>query len=245
MQKKRVSIILLLSAGLLISVLNACKHGVLGPGDLTGIDTGGVVVPPPLPEHPCDPDSVYFQNDILPLLVSNCAVSGCHDAETHEEGFNMGTYETLMSDADELFEFDDPGDSKIIEVLYEDGDDRMPPFGEGSLTSSEKLMLEEWIAEGGLNNSCDDCDTSAVTYSVTIDAIISSYCLGCHSGSSPSGGIDLSDYDGVSDVAADGSLYGAVSHDPDYTSMPFGGSSLMQCQIDQIRIWVEDGYPDN
>lgn len=33
----------------------------------------------------CDPDSVYFNRDVLPLIISSCATSGCHDEITHEE----------------------------------------------------------------------------------------------------------------------------------------------------------------
>ena len=35
--------------------------------------------------NPCSPDTVYFQNEVLSLIVSSCAKSGCHDAATKAE----------------------------------------------------------------------------------------------------------------------------------------------------------------
>src|SRR4051812_18403635 len=44
-------------------------------------------------ETACDPDSTYFENQILPLFISNCAKSGCHDAAAHEEGFVFNSFD--------------------------------------------------------------------------------------------------------------------------------------------------------
>src|SRR5688572_12769544 len=113
-------------------IMMACEHdtGVepVGPGpgpdpiDTTGnpIDTsttGGT---------PCDPNKVYFEMEILPLLKSNCAKSGCHDAATHEEGIILDSYQNVMnSDVIEPFDLDD---SDLYEVITEDDDDKqMPP----------------------------------------------------------------------------------------------------------------------
>ena len=35
-------------------------------------------------EVPCDPNTIYFQQQVLPLLVSNCAVPGCHNTATDD-----------------------------------------------------------------------------------------------------------------------------------------------------------------
>lgn len=220
---------------------SSCVHEPLEI--LPDIPGGGGTAPPPPVEEFCDEDTVYFQNDILPLIVSHCAISGCHDAVTHREGYNMSTYESLMSE-DDLIDPFDPDNSELYEVLFESGDDKMPPAGEDQLTSAEKQLIEDWINQGALNNECSECD-SIVTYSLTIAPIIESYCLGCHSGSGPSGGIDLSDYIGVADVAENGSLYGAVNHEAGYEPMPYGGSWLLQCQIDQILTWIENGFPED
>ncbi len=231
-----------------LSVFEACRHL---PVDIQHIDDGNGTVNNPGNGDtlnlgiPCDPDSVYFQNDILPLLVSNCAISGCHDAETHEEGIILSTYEDVMNDHDDLIDPGDANDSELYEQLFEDDDDRMPPPPNAPLSAAEKDLIYTWIEQGAHNNHCEDCDTSNVTYTGTIQPVISAFCLGCHSGASPSGDIDLSDYTGISTVAANGSLVGAVNHEAGFVSMPYGGSWLPQCQIDQITIWVEAGFPND
>ena len=44
----------------------------------------------------CDPDTVYFHNDVLPILVSNCSTSGCHDSETASDGVILVDYVSVI-----------------------------------------------------------------------------------------------------------------------------------------------------
>ena len=65
----------------------ACQHDpFLQPIDPNNPD------PPPATGF-CNPDSVYFQNQILTILVSNCTESGCHNAEDHEEGIVLDSFQ--------------------------------------------------------------------------------------------------------------------------------------------------------
>lgn len=229
---------------IILFVVGSCTHNPLIFSDMpleppvidTSDNTEGI---------PCDPDTSYFVNDVLPILISNCAISGCHDQETHEEGIILNTYANVM--ASDVVEPGNANDSEMIEKITDDDlDDRMPPPPAPPLSSAELAILKEWINQGAKNNSCgEECDTTIVTYSGSIQPIISSYCLGCHSGTSPSGGINLTNYSGVSEVAADGSLYGALNHNPGYTAMPKGSDKLSDCKLDKIRIWIEAGYQNN
>ena len=38
-----------------------------------------------------------FTRDILPVIISHCATTGCHDAITHKEGYNYTTYANIMN----------------------------------------------------------------------------------------------------------------------------------------------------
>ena len=72
-----------------VVILPSCSHDVVEIVKTTIIDTtttggngngnggGGVL-------NPCDPSKVYFVNDVLPIFLSSCAYSGCHDAATHK-----------------------------------------------------------------------------------------------------------------------------------------------------------------
>ena len=75
--------------------------------------------------------------------------------------------------------------------------------------------------------------------------LASIHCTGCHGGSFPSAGIDLSNYNGVQAVAASGQLMGAVTHAPGYAPMPQGGNKLSECEITQLQKWVDSGTPSN
>jgi len=240
---------------LLLFLLAGCKHDpVIGPAlptdtttagtggttDTTGGTTGGTGAN----TDPCDPDSIYFQTDVLPILISNCAKSGCHDAASHKKGVILDSYENVMSTA-EIDPFDLDG-GKLYELITEsDPDDRMPPPPNSPLSNEQVSIIAKWIMQGALNITCDanagGCDTINVTYSGTVAPIMQTYCIGCHGGTAPSGGITLNVYEGVAAVAASGQLVGAITHSPGYTAMPFGGDMLPDCEIAQITSWVNNG----
>ncbi len=89
------------------------------------------------------------------------------------------------------------------------------------------------------------CDLENVTYSETIAPIMETHCNSCHSGANPSAGIVTADYEGLREVAMDGSLVRSVNHDPDYSAMPQGQPQLDECPREQIAAWVDDGAQDN
>ena len=88
------------------------------------------------------------------------------------------------------------------------------------------------------------CDTANVTYSNYIKPLIDSRCTSCHSGGSPSGGIDLTTYDGIKVQADNGKLYGAIAQLDGYIPMP-QGDRLSDCDINKVKIWVDNGAQQN
>jgi len=187
---------------------------------------------------------VCFQSEILPLFQSNCAKSGCHDAATHADDYVFDTYANIIK-KDVI-----PGNatnSKVYKVLFESGNDKMPPPPNTDLTSQQKALIGRWINEGAKNtvNCGVSCDSNQFKYGANVSVIIGTYCLGCHSGSTPSAGINLSTYTGVYGVAITGRLVGAVSHSPGYSPMPNSTNKLSECQIAQIRKWVNAGALNN
>jgi hypothetical protein len=122
----------------------------------------------------------------------------------------------------------------------------MPPPPKAPLNAEQIAKIETWILQGAKDNSCDeDCDTTNVTYSGTVWPILETSCVGCHSGPTPQGGINLSDYTNVVAVANTGKLYGAISHSEGYSPMPKNLPKLSDCKIDQVKIWIDDGTPNN
>lgn len=251
----------IVTLGLMLA-LSACKHDPMMPGgiDMNPVDTTGNPIdtvdnPIDTTGNPidtlmniCDPEVVYFELDIQPLLHSNCAFSGCHDADSAQDGVDLSSYEQVIETAD-VRPFDLEG-SDLYEVITEDDPDKvMPPSPRPSLNSDQINLIAKWILQGAENLICDPdataCDTLAQSYSLHVVPIIQTHCQGCHSGNTPSGGINLSIHTGVQQVALNGRLLGAITHDPVYLSMPQGGTQLRECEIAQIRNWIEDGAPNN
>ncbi len=192
----------------------------------------------------CDPDTIYFKNTIQPLLSASCAYSGCHDAVTHEDGVILDTYQNIINTAD--VRAGDPNGSDIYEVITESDPDKiMPRPPANPLTTAQINLIYQWIMQGAKNNGCEECDSINVTYSGSIAGILQNNCITCHSGSTPSGDLLLTDYANVSGVAFTGQLSGAVSHATGYEPMPQGSPQLPECQVNQILKWVNDGAPNN
>jgi hypothetical protein len=227
---------------LFLLLLSSCKHE---PIELSTANNGSYNNNGVSHSSTCDPDTAYFQTQVLPILISNCAKSGCHNEEDHKEGIVLNNYSNVMATGD--IDPGDPGNSEIYEVLIEtDPDKRMPVPPATQLTNEQINIIYKWIAQGARNNSCsDNCDTTTVTFSGTIFPLIQNSCIGCHSGSTPGGQINLSSYQGILAVAQNGKLLGSVNHEIGFSQMPKGGNKLASCRVDQIRIWIEDGAMNN
>jgi len=233
---------LLKSIGILcfISVIYlACKHEI--PLPIGGIPGGGTI-PPPAPVTPCSPDTVYFQNTILPLVVSSCAMSGCHDAISHKEGLNLTTYAGIMK----IVNPGNPTRSSLYTIITTTNlGNVMPPPPYPRLSTTQADLIKKWIQQGAANNGCTAaCDTTAFTYSGTIKQIMASKCNGCHSGASASAGIDLTTYNGVKTVATNGRLMGSIQYKTGFVGMPVG-SRLPDCEVTQIQKWITAGTLNN
>ena len=88
------------------------------------------------------------------------------------------------------------------------------------------------------------CDTSGITYTNSIAPLLSANCIACHSGAAPSGSVNLSTYEFVKAYALDGSLYGSMSHDPNWSAMPQGGNKTDDCSLLKVQTWINNGMPN-
>jgi len=195
---------------------------------------------------PCDPDTVYFENYILPLLQSSCGIIGCHDPASATEGVILTDYANIIATGG-VRAFN-PENSELYEKITSDEpDEMMPPTPRAPLTPDQIDAVYKWIAQGALNNHCEDedCDTLNVTFSGTIWPVVQNRCFGCHSGASPSGGISLENYDNVVEAVNSGRLMGAIKHENGFSAMPKNGSKLSDCNISQFQKWINNGTPNN
>lgn len=237
----------LLLVGLIIMLLPACQHDPVTPVDPDPTDTMDIDTMETIGVQ-CDPDTVYFERDILPILRSNCAKSGCHDAATHEEDIILDSYENVI-ESDIIKPFNLNG-SDMYEVITEtDSDKRMPRPPNQRLTNDQIAVIAKWIQQGAQDLTCDEstgeCDTENVTYSGFVAPLLATYCVGCHSGGSPSGNIVLNSHAGVQTVALNGRLEGAITWASGYQQMPRGSAKLSACNINKIKAWINDGAANN
>jgi hypothetical protein len=199
------------------------------------------VAPPTVPPEYINPKTC-FSRDILPVLISTCAMTGCHDAISHKEGYVFASYSSTMNAVR-------PGNtssSKLYQVItITTGESRMPPSPKPRLAQAQIDSIAAWIRRGALDEYCGEtCDTiNTVTFSKVIWPTIQSTCTGCHSGTSPSGAVSLTSYANVQTVAASGLLMKSLNG-AGVPKMPPSGS-LSTCKKRQFQIWVNNGYLNN
>lgn len=246
-----VLLLLLNAAG---TLLLSCKHEVEPPASTAGSGTsnaGGNTTTGSgngsgtTTTTTCDTTKIYFQQQVLPVLLSNCTMGGCHDAVSHQEGIILTSYENVMRTAG--IRPGRPAESELYEVLLETNPDkRMPRPPKSPLSASQIKIIRDWIQQGALNLVCNSsCDSSRFSYTAIIQPLLSSKCQGCHSGAAASGGIDLSSYAAVKINVNNGKLWGAVNHNPGYSPMPKNGNKLSGCELTLLRKWIEAGALNN
>jgi len=190
----------------------------------------------------CPEGTISFQYEVLPLLVSSCATSGCHDAASHEDGVIMDSYNNIM---EEVKPNKPHTKSKLWQVLVRSGGERMPPPPNSAFTQEQIDLIANWIDQGAPNTDCTPaCDPYNYTFSAVIYPIIQQSCTGCHSGSQPSGNIWLENYDDIYLYALNGKLLGTIKHQAGYSAMP-PGVQLDDCRINQIESWINNGAPND
>ena len=188
--------------------------------------------------------STCFSSEVLPILLSSCGTTGCHDVASHEEGVTIVSYTSIMSKSG-LVVAENPTGSDLYQVLNKTGEDRMPPSPYTALTETQKQTIYNWIKEGATDLDCaDSCDPSAYTFSLAISSMIENNCRSCHSGTTPSGGILLTSYADIKAIADSGSLIDVVYASNGKPLMP-PSNQLSSCELQQLESWVADGSLNN
>ncbi len=239
-QTENIMTVKILSLGfialLFIIAINSCKHEP--PMLPENGNPGGVSGLPGSVGRTCSPDTVYFANQISPLITSTCAMAGCHDAISHKEGVNLSTYSNIMK-------YVVIGNATSSKLYKEIANGSMPPRPMVPWTAEQKAKLQKWINQGAKNNACDACDTTDFKYSTAIKPLMTNKCQGCHNPASLGGGVDLSTYAGVKASALTGKLYGSIIWSAGISAMPKGGLKMPDCEIKQVKKWIDAGTPNN
>ncbi len=185
-------------------------------------------------------DSVCFEEEILPLLASGCAKSGCHDNISRREGIVLDSYNHIRSTI---------SGQLLTDIIQETGSNRMPPAPYASFTAEQIQLIKDWVSQGmKIGVDCaGPCDSTNITYSATIKPIIQNSCYGCHSTSnapSSGGSIILDSYANIKTYVDNGKLECTINY-AGCSPMPKGQVQLSPCKLTQIRKWVTAGAPNN
>lgn len=252
----------ILILGLIVMLMPACVHDPFSPIDPGLVDNTGFptdtmqldTVPADTMDEdivlgiPCDTNLVYFSRDVLPILVSNCAKSGCHDAATHEEGVIMTNFNNVFNTG-KVKPYDLNKSKMYKAIITTQGEERMPPAPDPRLSSDQIALIGKWIQQGAKDLTCDEatttCDTTAVSYASFIVPVLKTYCIGCHSGQTPEGGLSFTSYSTVKAVALNGKLVGSITWAAGYNAMPKESNKLSDCKINKIKAWVNNGAQNN
>ena len=135
----KVKVILFLF-GLLMLITFGCKHEPLYP--LANLSADSLR----FKSISCNKDSVYFYNDIGPLIISNCAIKGCHDG-------NSGHQPTLTNygNISKSVVAGQIDQSSLYNALISK---KMPRPPMAAFTTTQLQMVATWILQGAKNNGC-------------------------------------------------------------------------------------------
>lgn len=105
------------------------------------------------PELVCTtPVEVSFNKDVLPILVNNCATSGCHSGQKPEGNFNLEAsiaYKTLSKRGSGYIDTITPRYSVLYGAMVSESDP-MPPTGK--LDKCKLEVIEKWMQQKAKNN---------------------------------------------------------------------------------------------
>lgn len=214
-------IALILIPGMLIA-LTSCRHDAEFPPIVSNAG-----------------DSIFFDTQVLPIFISSCAMSGCHNGRE----FSLQSYEDIRKRVTP----GDPNKSDLYKVITTNSiaGSIMPPSPKPRLTNAQVTIIQLWILEGAKNtSSANYCDSVHVNFSGTIKTIIENNCKSCHSGDYPSADLKLTSYDEIKNAFVGKNALDHLLERDGYSLMPPTGS-LSTCNIAQIKKWINDGLPNN
>jgi hypothetical protein len=87
------------------------------------------------------PDTLKFSETIEPLILANCATSGCHDA-SNAGGYTLTTYEQIKDNSSAILNSITVGTGSPLSMPY-----LLPQLDGGDI---QKVKC--WINQGKLNN---------------------------------------------------------------------------------------------
>lgn len=216
-------------------VLNSCEHKpkeLITPGT-SGKDTIKIT---PDPVSNCDSSIAYFKNDILPIFLSSCVGSGCHNSTDRAEGLVLTNYKNIFKLTDTI----NPKRSELWKVLVSTNPSKMMPRTQ-RLSASDRNKILKWMNQGAKNDSCNGgCDSTQFAYTADIKPIIDLNCMGCHN----TGTTKLGTWAELNVQVQNNNLWRDINLPSGPNKMP-PVATLSNCDKKKIQKWIAAGAPNN
>ncbi len=115
------------------------------------------------------------------------------------------------------------------------------------LTAISALSLTScyYDSEEDLYSGISTCDTTNITFSQTVQPILSQHCNICHNTTINNGGVITDNYNDLINPVNSGIFWKAINHEPGAIPMPFNGQKLSDCDLSKIKVWINQGAPNN
>ncbi len=89
------------------------------------------------------------------------------------------------------------------------------------------------------------CDTLDISFNKDIVPIIEVACYACHSAEANFANITLEGYEMLSIYVANKKLIGSIKYEAGFSPMPKGAAKLLDCEIEKIESWINNGALNN
>jgi len=207
-------------------------------------------------------------DDSFALLSANILqpkCSSCHSGSSPAGGIDLTNYTSILA-AKGVVTPGDPAHSTLYNEI-QSGD---MPDGGPVLTANEVQAIHDWIAAGAPNGSFSPGQVPApapapaptptptptppppsATYTQVQTEIFNVSCTSCHSGTKPSGSIDLSSYAKLmANTKAGLIIPGSSAKSLLYTevasgNMPPRGTKVSAANVTLLQQWIDSGAANN
>jgi hypothetical protein len=168
---------------------------------------------------------VSFRNEVVPIVTGGGC--GCHN--------NGSVRQIAFSHADTIFYDAILARVSLLKAWVNGG--THPGGGNVDFSANEKIIVKNWIDQGGQDDAGGCTVTGVITYTANINPIYLTSCKGstCH------GGIAITQT--YNTMVADKAILTTMMNSGGSSGHPGGALSLSACTINIFKEWLNQGQP--
>ncbi len=202
------------------------------------------------PDPAAEARKEFFENNIRPVLVQNCAT--CHN-DTKAGGLRLLSREDLLKGgaSGPAIVPSEPDKSTLISRIRQTDAAKRMPLGGSALKEADVANLTKWVKDGAYWPEVAPTEVSKQFFEEHIRPLFAAQCFNCHT-STQMGGLRLDTREGMLKGGKTGPaivpgdpekslLIAAVRRTNPALMMPKNGTPMNDQQIADLTKWVKDG----